>query len=494
MELPGHTDADRLFSASPALLGIAGMDGYFKRVNPAFEKTLGYPPEEFFSRPFIDFVHPEDRARTLAELDRLARGDSTAHFENRYRCKDGTYRWLLWTALPHADEGLIYTTALDVTEHKREEELFRCLFEIAPDALVLVGERGDITAVNAIAETLFGYSREEVIGRPVEIFVPQDRRASHRDLRNGYQANPRPRAMGSGIELQALRKDGSVFAAEISLGVLQTENETLTLAAVRDLTERKRTLESLEENRVRLLSAQRIQEHLLPKVPPTIPGVDIAASVLAAEFVGGDWFDYLPMPDGSMGLVIGDVSGHGLASALLMASSQTLLSALTQVHTDVGEILARANRFLCGQTEDYRFVTVFFGSLDVANRRLAYASAGHPTGYVFSASGAVKACLASTAPPLGMMSETAFPVTTAVTLESGDLLLLLTDGVLEAVAQDGSYFGVERVFDIVRENRERSARDIIERLIGAVRDFSGPGAVQDDVTALGVKVGANRPY
>src|SRR5918999_2118985 len=107
-------ERDRLFEFSPDLLGVAGLDGYFKRVNPAFEETLGYSSEELLAKPFIESVHPEDRAATMGELEGLGRGVRTAYFENRYLCKDGAQVWLEWKAVPAVNEELIYATARDV--------------------------------------------------------------------------------------------------------------------------------------------------------------------------------------------------------------------------------------------------------------------------------------------------------------------------------------------------------------------------------------------
>src|SRR5690554_2818918 len=97
---PPESELERLFDLSLQMLGIAGVDGRFKRVNPAFEKTLGYTAEEFLSRPFVEFVHPDDREATRHEIEKLAAGIPTVSFENRYRTKDGAYRWLAWTAVP----------------------------------------------------------------------------------------------------------------------------------------------------------------------------------------------------------------------------------------------------------------------------------------------------------------------------------------------------------------------------------------------------------
>jgi PAS domain S-box-containing protein len=112
---------DRLFMLSSALLCIAGTDGYFKRVNPAFEKTLGHTDAVLLSRPFIDFVHPDDCRGTLDEISKLSLGKPAVHFENRYRHADGSYRYLLWNATPVTERGSLYATALDITERKQRE-------------------------------------------------------------------------------------------------------------------------------------------------------------------------------------------------------------------------------------------------------------------------------------------------------------------------------------------------------------------------------------
>jgi PAS domain S-box-containing protein len=119
--LPSEEDLREFIDLSLNLLCIAGTDGYFKHVNPAWETTFGYTREELLSRPYLEFVHPDDREATAAEGAHLASGRSTLSFENRYRCKNGSYKWLLWSAVVRADKGLIYAIASDVTEQKCEE-------------------------------------------------------------------------------------------------------------------------------------------------------------------------------------------------------------------------------------------------------------------------------------------------------------------------------------------------------------------------------------
>jgi PAS domain S-box-containing protein len=120
-----RAEADRLFAISPDLIVVAGFDGYFKRVNPAFEALLGYTEQEALARPYIDFVHPDDRERTLAEAGRLEEGQTTTSFDNRYVCKNGSHRWIEWTATPVVQEQLIYAVARDVTERRQAETNLR---------------------------------------------------------------------------------------------------------------------------------------------------------------------------------------------------------------------------------------------------------------------------------------------------------------------------------------------------------------------------------
>ncbi len=114
---------DRLFTLSPDLLCVAGTDGYFKQVNPAFQQVLGYTREEMLARPIVDFVHQEDREATAKEIERLSKGLPTVDFQNRYRASDGSWRWLAWRAAPTAEEGMIYAVARDITRRKNVEAM-----------------------------------------------------------------------------------------------------------------------------------------------------------------------------------------------------------------------------------------------------------------------------------------------------------------------------------------------------------------------------------
>ena len=113
---------DRFFTLSIDMLCIAHFSGSFKRLNQAWERTLGFSREELLSKPMFEFVHPEDRERTLEQNRRVRNGEQALAFENRYRCKDGSYRWLLWNAMADVDHEVIYSVARDITERKQAEQ------------------------------------------------------------------------------------------------------------------------------------------------------------------------------------------------------------------------------------------------------------------------------------------------------------------------------------------------------------------------------------
>ncbi len=115
-------DTRQFFENSLDMLCIAGFDGYFKRVNPAWERTLGHSSQSLIDQPYVSFVHPEDVEATIKEAEKLGIGGDTICFENRYKCKDGSYKWLMWRATPDMDRELIYAAARDITDRKLAEE------------------------------------------------------------------------------------------------------------------------------------------------------------------------------------------------------------------------------------------------------------------------------------------------------------------------------------------------------------------------------------
>jgi PAS domain S-box-containing protein/prepilin-type processing-associated H-X9-DG protein len=380
---------DHFFEQSTDLLCIAGTDGYFKRVNPAWQRALGYSPEELLATPYVDFVHPDDVARTRDEVTRgIASGSATVGFENRYRCRDGSYRWLSWNATMTPDEQTVYAVARDTTAQRKAaetrawlaaivdstedavigksldgtvvswnrsaqriygyapaeaigrsiqlifmperigeadailqrlahgevvrhddtvqrrkdgssvhvalsiapirdadgtiigaasiarditarvvaEERFRQVLLAGPDAMVIVDTNGTIAIVNEQTERLFGYSAAELIGRPVELLVPERLRDRHVGYRQHYLGQPTVHGMGVGLALSGRRRDGTEFPIEVSLAPLDVENGTLVSAAIRDVTDRRNAEVELARARDEALAATQAKSQFVAMV------------------------------------------------------------------------------------------------------------------------------------------------------------------------------------------------------------------------------------
>ena len=228
--------------------------------------------------------------------------------------------------------------------------------------------------------------------------------------------------------------------------------------------------------------ARQIQQKLFPADVPPVPGFDISGIALPASATGGDYFDYFPLPGDRLGIVVADVSGHGLGPALLMASTRAYLRALALTHRNLSETLALANGILCQDTGDGRFVALLFASLDARSRTFTYVGAGQQ-GYLLDAAGAVTR-LDATGPPLGIDPDLAFPCAPPRVLELGHTVLVFTDGLVEAKSPDGSYFGVERALTVARASRSETAAGMARALCQAVRGFSQDRPQGDDITVV----------
>jgi DNA-binding NarL/FixJ family response regulator len=231
-----------------------------------------------------------------------------------------------------------------------------------------------------------------------------------------------------------------------------------------------------------LNAARHVQQALFPSKAPQISGYDIGGAVYAAEETAGDYFDFIPMSDDCLGLVVGDVTGHGLGPALLMAEMRAYLRALATTRPHASEILMLANRFLSADLEEHRFVTLFFARLDPIAGSLTYASAGH-NAYLLKASGEVET-LVSTGIPLGLIPDTIINTSFPVPFNTGDLLFIPTDGFQEAHTARNELYGLDRTLDFIASRRHQPASTIIEELRNEVCRFVGKPTLQDDMSAI----------
>jgi sigma-B regulation protein RsbU (phosphoserine phosphatase) len=233
--------------------------------------------------------------------------------------------------------------------------------------------------------------------------------------------------------------------------------------------------------------SQIVQRALLPHRAPVIAGVDIAAFSRPAEIIGGDYFDFFKFKDGTHGLVIADVSGHGVSAGMLMSSLQTALQTMAPDTDSPAEILERINRFYIHNIRFTTFVTVFLARYDSSNRMLTYVNSGHNPPAIFHRNELGIEWLTRTAPAIGLAEEY-FPRTETVKLSEGDTLLLYTDGVTEALNLDTEQFGTERLAQFVQNAADLSASDMLQVVRQGITAYSGDVPLADDLTLVALKV------
>lgn len=252
------------------------------------------------------------------------------------------------------------------------------------------------------------------------------------------------------------------------------------------LEEGQRAVLEREQMRRELELARRIQSRLLPPSPPALPRLDIAATNAMSQQVGGDYYDFISMEDGRIGLCIADVAGKGVAAALLMSSVKTALVSSAAVETAPDRLTARVNRLLEQSIEPGRFVTFFLATLDPRTLLLEYVNAGHPAPMLLRTGGALER-LDRGGVILGIDAGAAYEAGSTM-LQPGDMLALFTDGVTEARGADEDLFGDDRIESLLRVSRGQSAEDVLRRLVDAVKQYEGDRGPSDDVTAIVVQV------
>ncbi|MBI3071526.1 MAG: PAS domain S-box protein [Deltaproteobacteria bacterium] len=246
-------------------LVIISPEGKISDVNETSIKATGVPREKLIGTDFSDcFTDPQKARDGYQQV--FAKGFVT-EYPLTLRCKDGSLIDVVYNAsLYKGAEGNVVgvvATLRDVTESRRAEEKFRALLEFSPDAIVIVGKDGLIAIANVQTEKVFGYNRNELLGQPIEILIPDRYRSRHPDHRAGFLKEPRSRPMGAGLELFGVRKDGTEFPVEISLNPLATSEGMLVSSIIRDVSVQKRLAAEIAEQRnkelERLAELERFQ-------------------------------------------------------------------------------------------------------------------------------------------------------------------------------------------------------------------------------------------
>jgi phosphoserine phosphatase len=283
--------------------------------------------------------------------------------------------------------------------------------------------------------------------------------------------------------LQVLNKVDGVFSSydeRLAEALAAQVAVALQRAQLMEHYVRKRQLEGS------LALARCIQQNLLPREPPRIPGYELAGWCRPAEATGGDFYDFTPVRTG-LAIMIADATGHGIGPALETAATRALFRSISSHVDPPSEILSQINRWLCGDLADGRFVTAFVGILDPQRHELHYASAGHGPLFWYSAGSRKVRATHATGLPLGVFDPLDIAPAPFVPFAPGDIGVLLTDGLIEACNPEGASFGQRRVADWIVQHAQASAADLVRLLEQAFQEFIGTSPQDDDVTAVSVK-------
>jgi len=244
---------------------------------------------------------------------------------------------------------------------------------------------------------------------------------------------------------------------------------------------RKEALLHQQEQEREISEAKAIQEKLLPREIPQMPGYEISSAWQSARLVGGDYFDILPLDDKTLGLCIGDVAGKGMPAALLMSNLQAAVRGLSSATLAPKHLCNRLNSLICRNTASDRFITFFYAQLDGPTRRLTYVNAGHNAPFVVHADGTHER-LREGGAVLGVFDSQTYEMGSAQ-LFAGDRVVLFTDGVTEACNAADEEFGEARLLQLLNGHRASTADELQQKILEVVGDFSGHHW-QDDATLL----------
>ncbi len=272
--------------------------------------------------------------------------------------------------------------------------------------------------------------------------------------------------------------------------ILEMVAEVLGIAFINFMGQEKR--EQLKRELVRkkgqLQKAGRISEQLYPTNMPTIKDFDVGAACDSAGEVGGDYYDFFPLAEGTTGVVVADAMGHDLSAALVMASMRAYLHSAVQKARGIREVMLETNTHLAETSfPDVLFCTMILLQLDPHSRSVQWINAGHPAAYIVNTSRKTAIPLESSVPPLGVLPEADIPAVDKLSLRSGDVLVLMTDGIVDARSPDGEAYGPNRTLEVVQQEDGNPAQEIAEAVCDDVRRHCQPHGHGDDITCVVIR-------
>jgi PAS domain S-box-containing protein len=249
-------ERDRIFENSVDMVATSTMDGYLLQLNPAWEKTLGWTPEELRSKPFLEFIHPDDLNSTIEATKNLEKGEPALGFENRYLAKDGSYRWLSWNTIPFVEEKKMMGIARDITEEVEtmkklefQRILNKSVFDTAEVGLCITNEAGYFTKVNEAYSSIYGYSPDELIGERLTKLIPPGQRDDALEVNRKMMSGEMTMAPRT---WEVINKKGKHLDVLVSAKVFEVNNEKFQVTSVLDVTQMKSVQRELKQSKEQL--------------------------------------------------------------------------------------------------------------------------------------------------------------------------------------------------------------------------------------------------
>jgi len=456
-------------------------------------RQFGFTPEVFMTgeMKFRDIVHPDDRERLVQEINDYARQD-VEEYTQVYRCltRNGDVRWVMdQTSVVRNgagekthNQGIL----IDITKRKlaqeelrKSEEKYRRIVETAAEGFFLMDDRLRITDVNMACCRMLGYTREELIGkRPIDFASDKFKQFmlfnKERLMQEEYRES----------EGTVIAKDGRHIPVLIHGNTLRSDSGAIigNMAFLTDMTVHKRAL----------ALAGEVQKSLLPQDKPMVQGLDIAGRNVSCDEIGGDYYDFIWRRDSKRGpfsVVVGDISGHGVESALLMTTARAFLRMRASQPGTLSEVISAMNHQLSLDVLDTgRFMTLFYLTIEPALKQLSWIRAGHDPALLYDPLHDEFEELKGSGIALGVTDEFEYVENHRKGLRNGQIIAIGTDGIWEAFNRQGEMFGKDRLRGIIRRKAGQTAGDILGAVYSELNRFTAGQKSEDDITLVVIKV------
>ena len=488
--------AELIIDNSPAILfrRLAAEDPKMRKmvyVSPNISR-FGYTAEDFINGRimFRDIVYREDSERTLKEIQTFV-SRSIEEYTQIYRIitREGDVRWIedRTSVVEDAETGIRYHQGIVIDIHRRKEaeekvrkseEKYRRIVETAGEGFLLMDESLKIVDLNNAYCRMVDYSRNELIGKSLLDMVTEDYRhffsAKREDLLNhGYYE----------FEGEIIARAGKSVPVLIHANALRDDTSVIigNMAFITDMTEHKKAL----------TLAGEVQRSLLPQQAPQIKGLDVSGKNISCDEIGGDYFDFLwgaDSPGGPFTVVVGDITGHGVDSALLMTTARAFLRMRASQPGTITDIVTAMNQHLTEDVyETERFMTLFYLTINEDRSRIEWVRAGHEPAWIYDPDQDNFEELKGPGLALGIDEKYVYQSNWKTGLKKGQVIMVGTDGIWEGRNKAGEMFGKRRLQEIIRRNAASSAETILTAVFRDHTRFSQGTRTEDDITLVIIK-------